>query len=85
MVLLICSGLFLRSLQSAVNTETGFAHRNLLMMAFDPSLNRYSHSQTQRLVDAMVERTRAIPGVAERHLRQQHPAGHGRHPERVCS
>jgi predicted permease len=63
MVLLICSGLFLRSLQSAAHTETGFAHHNLLLLAFDPSLNRYSAAQTQRLVDAMVERTRAIPGV----------------------
>jgi predicted permease len=62
-VLLICSGLFLRSLYSATRIETGFAHRNLLLMAFDPSLNRYSPSETRRILDAVVENTRAIPGV----------------------
>jgi predicted permease len=63
MVLLICSGLFLRSLYSAGNIDIGFTHRNLLMMGFDPSLNRYSPAETRRIVDAMVEGTRAIPGV----------------------
>jgi predicted permease len=63
MVLLICSGLFLRSLYSAGHIDTGFAHRNLLLMAFDPSLNHYSPSDTRRIVDAMLEGTAAIPGV----------------------
>jgi predicted permease len=63
MVLLICSGLFLRSLHSAGNIDTGFAHRNLLMMAFDPSLNRYSPGETRRVVDAIIERAGTIAGV----------------------
>jgi predicted permease len=63
MVLLICSGLFLRSLHSARNMDTGFEHRNLLLMAFDPSLNRYSPDETRRILDAMLQGVRAIPGV----------------------
>ena len=63
MVLLICSGLFLRSLDSARNIETGFANRNILLLAFDPRLNRYSPSDTRRIVDAMIQGTRALPGV----------------------
>ena len=63
MVLLVCSGLFLRSLYSARNIDTGIAHRNLLLMAFDPSLNRYSPSETRRTVDAILEGARALPGV----------------------
>jgi predicted permease len=63
MVLLICSGLFLRSLQSAQNIAIGFTNRDLLMMAFDPSLNRYSAADTRRIVDAIVEGAAAIPGV----------------------
>ena len=63
MVLLICSGLFLHSLYSAGNIDIGFTHRNLLMMAFDPSLNRYSPAEARRIVDAMVEGAGAIPGV----------------------
>ena len=63
MVLLVCSGLFLRSLYSAGNIDTGFTHRNLLLMAFDPSLNRYTPAETRRLVDRILERGRAVPGV----------------------
>jgi predicted permease len=62
-VLLICSGLFLRSLYSAINLDTGLGSRNVLLMAFDPSLNRYSSSETRRVVDAILEGARAIPGV----------------------
>src|SRR6185369_2299532 len=63
MVLLICSGLFVRSLYSAGNIDLGFTHRNLLMMAFDPSLNRYPPEETRRLVNAIVDRTSALAGV----------------------
>ncbi len=63
MVLLVCSGLFLRSLYSAGNIDTGFANRNLLLMAFDPSLNRYKPAETRRLVDRILEAARAVPGV----------------------
>ncbi len=63
MVLLICSGLFLRSLSAARNIDLGLSHRNLLMVAFDPSLNRYSPGQTRRILDAVLAGARAIPGV----------------------
>lgn len=63
MVLLICSGLFMRSLRSAQNMDVGFANRNLLLMAFDPSLSGSSGTAARRLIDNMVENTRAIPGV----------------------
>lgn len=63
MVLLICSNLFLRSLQSASTIEPGFAHRNLLMMAFDPSLNHYSSADTRRVVEAILDGAAAIPGA----------------------
>ena len=63
MVLLLCSGLFLRSLYSAHNLETGLTHRNLLLAGFDPSLNRYSPGETRRIVETIVDRTGAIPGV----------------------
>jgi predicted permease len=63
MVLLVCSGLFLHSLYSAHNIETGLAHRNLLLVPFDPSLNRYPPGETPRIVETIVDRTGAIPGV----------------------
>jgi len=63
MVLLLCSGLFLRSFQSAGRIDTGMAHRNVLMAAFDPSLNRYTPAETRRVADAILADTAAIPGV----------------------
>lgn len=63
MVLLICSGLFLRSFHAAQNIDTGLAYRNLLLMAFDPSMNRYSATDARRMLDAMLDGVRAIPGV----------------------
>ena len=63
MVLLICSGLFLRSLYSARGIDTGFTHRNLLMLSFDPSLNRYSPVETRRLLETIVDHAGALPGV----------------------
>ena len=63
MMLLVCSGLFMRSLASARHLETGFAHRNLLLMAFDPSLNRYSTAETRHIVDGLLEGAGALPGV----------------------
>jgi macrolide transport system ATP-binding/permease protein len=73
MVLLVCSGLFLRSLQSAGGIDTGMAHRNVLMAAFDPSLNRYSASQTKRVVDAILADTAALSGVESASLSTSAP------------
>jgi predicted permease len=73
MVLLVCSGLFLRSLQSAGNIDTGMAHRNVLMMAFDPSLNRYSPAETKRVVDAILADAAAISGVQSASLTTSAP------------
>ena len=63
MVLLVCSGLFLRSLYSAHNMETGLMRHNLLLVPFDPSLNRDSPGETRRIVETIIDRTGAIPGV----------------------
>jgi predicted permease len=63
MVLLLGSGLFLRSFHSAGNIDIGLAHRNVLMLAFDPSLNRYSPDETRRVVEEILTRAGSIPGV----------------------
>ena len=63
MVLLVCAGLFLRSLHAAADIDVGFTQRNLLLMAFDPGLNRYTPAQTRRVLDAMIDSIGAMPGV----------------------
>jgi predicted permease len=77
MVLLICSGLFLRSLQSSRAMDTGMAHRNVLMTAFDPSLNRYPAAETRRIFEAVIENARSIPGVESASLTSNVPLSLG--------
>jgi predicted permease len=63
MVLLIGSGLFMRSLLSAYRIDPGFTQRALLLLAFDPNLNHYTTTETRQIVDTILERTGAISGV----------------------
>jgi macrolide transport system ATP-binding/permease protein len=62
-VLLVCMGLFLRSLQAAQGMDLGLAKRNLLLLAFDPGLDRRPDSQSQQLLRHVLERAQAVPGV----------------------
>ncbi len=73
MVLLISSGLFLRSLGAAHNIDPGFTHRNVLMLSFDPGLNRYALPETRRLMDSMLESARTLPGVESASLTNSVP------------
>jgi predicted permease len=63
MVLLVCSGLFLRSLQSAGKIGTGMSHSNILLMGFDPSLSIRSAGDSARLLDAILAGAASLPGV----------------------
>ena len=63
MLLLICSGLFLRSLQASRTAKTGMQNRNVLYMAFDPSLNRYTDQQSRQFMAELIARAEALPGV----------------------
>jgi predicted permease len=62
-VLLVCMGLFLRSLQAARGIDVGLASRNLLLLAFDPGLDRRPDPRSQQLLRDIFERARAVPGV----------------------
>ncbi|MBS1826236.1 MAG: ABC transporter permease [Acidobacteria bacterium] len=63
MVLLVLSGLSLRSLNQAYHIDLGFQHRNLLLASFDPSLHGYTPDTARRLADRLFEDVRALPGV----------------------
>jgi predicted permease len=63
MLLLICSGLFLRSLGASQTANTGMHNRNVLCLAFDPSLNRYTDAQSRQFMTALLARVEALPGV----------------------
>jgi predicted permease len=63
MLLLVCSGLFLRSLQASATATTGMHNRNVLCLEFDPSLNRYSDTQSRQFMRTLLERVEGLPGV----------------------
>jgi predicted permease len=62
-VLLLCTGLFLRSLQAAQGLDLGLGNRNLLLLAFDPSLDQRTEAQSRELLRDILTRARAVPGV----------------------
>jgi predicted permease len=63
MVLLLCTGLFLRSLQASQALDLGLKNRNLLLLAFDPSLDHRPDPQSRQLLRDILDRARAVPGV----------------------
>jgi predicted permease len=63
MLLLISSGLFLRSLYSSQNMNTGMANRNALLLSFDPPLNRYNDVQSRQVMNSILDHARTLPGV----------------------
>lgn len=63
MLLLICSGLFLRSMLASQTASTGMHSRNVLYLAFDPSLNRYSDAQSRQFMNDLLTRVHSLAGV----------------------
>ena len=59
-LLLLCTGLFLRSLQSAQTTDIGLRTRNLLLLSFDPGLDGRADSESRQLFEGS-SRTSASP------------------------
>ena len=68
MMLLVCSGLFLRSLNSSRSMDTGMAHRNVVLIGFDPFLQRDS-TQRDNYLNTILRRAGDVPGVESAALR----------------
>ncbi|KAA6464833.1 ABC transporter permease [Acidobacteria bacterium AB60] len=62
-LLLVGSGLFLRTLLNLQNQDFGFARSHLLLAYFDPRIAGYKPQQVPALNQTLVERLSAIPGV----------------------
>jgi predicted permease len=75
MLLLVCSGLFLRSLYSSHNMSTGIANRNILLLSFDPPLNRYNDVQSRQLMKTVLDQARAMRGIEAASLTDFVPLG----------
>jgi predicted permease len=62
-IVLVCGGLFVRSLNRSAGIELGFRPAGLVMASIDPGLNGYTEERSQALIEEMIERVQALPGV----------------------
>jgi predicted permease len=63
LVLLCGTGLFLRSLQNAMQINTGFVSRGTVMVSVDPQLHRYTPQSAAIMLNTARERMSSLPGV----------------------
>jgi len=78
LVLLVVSGLLLRSLAGSLNTDLGFNPRGLITVEIDVSKGNYENRDVMAdLYQPLLERIRAIPGVQEAGLIQMLPVQGG--------
>ena len=64
LLLLVGSGLFVRTLRNLRNQGPGFPTDHLLEFTLDPSLNGYSNEQTESFYERLNVNLRALPGVS---------------------
>jgi predicted permease len=62
-VVLVCGGLFVRSLRTVAGHELGFRPERLLMASLDLGLQGYEPDRGRRFLDQLTERIQAVPGV----------------------
>src|SRR5262249_45012710 len=77
LMLLICSGLFIRSLRNAGSVDPGFDADNLLLMSMDLQLQGYTESSGRNFSGQLLDRMRAMPGVVSASLAEYLPLGLG--------
>ncbi|MBA2341569.1 MAG: ABC transporter permease, partial [Pyrinomonadaceae bacterium] len=63
LLLLICAGLVLRSLQQASAIDPGFKPENMVAMSVDVGLQGYDKGQGQAFYQQLIERVAALPEV----------------------
>jgi len=63
LILLVCGGLFARSLQRAAQVDPGFDIKNLQVIGLDFSLAGMVEPEGLLFADELLRRTRALPGV----------------------
>jgi predicted permease len=71
LVLLVCSGLFVRNLRAATTLDKGFTSDNLLLAGLDPAMNGYNHARVDEVYRRLLARLREMPGVKAVALAEQ--------------
>jgi predicted permease len=63
LVLLVCAGLVVRSLQVAQRTRPGFTPENAVALSFDLGLQGYTEEKGRAFQRQLIERTQSVAGV----------------------
>ena len=63
LVLLVCAGLVVRSLQVAQRTRPGFTPENAVALSFDLGLQGYTEEKGRAFQKQLIERTQSLAGV----------------------
>jgi len=63
LLLLVCAGLFLRSLQAARRIDLGFRRDNVLMFSVDTELQSYDRRRGQQFYKQLLDRLKELPRV----------------------
>ncbi len=63
LMLLVCAGLFIRTLQNLEKVDVGYARNGLLLVRIDPQAGGYKDRQVNQLARELLERLQQIPGV----------------------
>jgi predicted permease len=71
LVLLICAGLFLKSLKNAQTLDAGFDKNNILLMSFNMDLHAYDEAKAQVFYDNLLENIKGLPGVKSASLAEK--------------
>ncbi len=63
LVLLVCAGLVVRSLQAAQRMRPGFNPQNAVALSFDVGLQGYTEEKGRAFEKQLLERTQTLPGI----------------------
>ena len=78
LILLVCSGLFIRNLRAATSIDKGFDSENLLIAGLDPGLQGYDRARAEEFYRRLLERLKAMPNVRAVALAEQVVLGLGK-------
>ncbi|HEV2422177.1 MAG TPA: ABC transporter permease [Candidatus Acidoferrales bacterium] len=76
LMLLIVAGLFVRSLEKVRHSDMGFDPRHVLDVSIDPHEAGYQEAQAREFQKTLLDRARALPGVASASLAATVPMGY---------
>ena len=75
--LLVSAVLLIRSLQNLHSFDPGFVKENVLLTTVNPALNGYSTDKSRNFYDALLAKTRSLPGVSAASLASDTPISGG--------